>query len=142
MKKDRALFHGFDWSRWLSGAPQDRLSVSPAAQEHSLGPDDGKTRLLLAVTQLSHAFALAVLHDETHRIRDHVGFLQAARAVLANSTPGDRGSGEDLDLVVRQIISKAIVLDEIVDIFAAAGVKKPDISILSDEFTPLGWHGE
>jgi type I restriction enzyme R subunit len=130
----RDLFHGFDWSRWITGTPQDRLSVLPVAQEHILAQEDGKLRLLRVVTELSQAFALAVPHEEALRIRDEVGFFQAVRAVLAKSTPGERRTDEELDLAIRQIISKAVVSDEVVDIFAAAGLKKPDISILSDEF--------
>lgn len=130
----RNLFHGFDWNRWTTGTPQDRVSLLPAAQEHVLAQEDGKARLLRAVTDLSQSFALAVPHAEALRIRDDVGFFQAVRAVLAKSTPGDRKTDEDLELAIRQIISKAIVSDEVVDIFAAAGLKKPDISILSDEF--------
>ena len=87
-----------------------------------------------AVTELSQAFALAVPHEEALRIRDDVGFFQAVRAVLAKSTPGERKTDEELDHAIRQIISKAVASDEVVDIFAAAGLKKPDISILSDEF--------
>ncbi len=130
----RGLFHRFDWSRWTTGTPQDRLSLLPAAQEHILAQEDGKARLLRAVTDLSQAFALAVPHEEALRIRDDVGFFQAVRAVLAKSTPGERKTDEELDLAIRQIISRAVVSDEVVDIFAAAGLKKPDISILSDEF--------
>jgi type I site-specific restriction-modification system R (restriction) subunit len=125
---------GFDWSRWTTGTPQDRLSLLPAAQEHILAQEDGKARLLRAVTELSQAFALAVPHEEALFIRDDVGFFQAVRAVLAKSTPGERKTDEELDLAIRQIISRAVVSDEVVDIFAAAGLKKPDISILSDEF--------
>ena len=130
----RGLFHRFDWSRWVAGTPQDRLSLLPAAQEHILAQEDGKARFLRAVTDLSQAFALAVPHAEALRIRDDVGFFQAVRAVLAKSVFGERKTDEDLDLAIRQIISRAIVSDEVVDIFAAAGLKKPDISILSDEF--------
>jgi type I restriction enzyme R subunit len=130
----RGLFHHFDWSLWMSGKPQERLSVLPAAQEHILKQQDGKARLLRAVTDLSQAFALAVPHEETFRIRDDVGFFQAVRAVLAKSTPGEQKTDEELDHAIRQIISKAVVSDQIVDIFAAAGLKKPDLSILSDEF--------
>ena len=130
----RGLFHGFDWSQWTTGTPQDRLSLLPAAQEHILAQEDGKVRLLRAVTELSQAFALAVPHDEALHIRDDVGFFQAVRAVLAKSTPGERKTDEELDHAIRQIISRAVVSDEVVDIFAAAGLKKPDISILSDEF--------
>ncbi len=130
----RGLFHGFDWSLWITGKPHERLSVLPAAQEHILALADGKARLLRAVTDLSSAFALAVPHEQALRIRDDVGFFQAVRAVLAKSTPGDRKTDEELDHAIRQIISKAVASDEVVDIFTAAGLKKPDISILSDEF--------
>jgi type I restriction enzyme R subunit len=128
------LFHGFDWGAWVTGTPQARLSLLPAAQEHVLALEDGKNRLLRAVTELSQAFALAVPHEEALRIRDDVGFFQAVRAVLAKGTPGERRTDEELEHAIRQIISKAIMSDEVVDIFAAAGLKKPDISILSDEF--------
>ena len=130
----QGLFHGFDWRPWVSGTPQARLSLLPEAQEHILAQEDGKARLLRAVTELSQAFALAVPHEESLRIRDDVGFFQAVRAVLAKSTPGERKTDEELDLAIRQIISRSVVSDEVVDIFAAAGLKKPDISILSEEF--------
>jgi len=130
----RGLFHGFNWSKWVTGKPQDRLSLLPAAQEHILALDDGKTRLLRAVTDMSQAFALAVPHQDALRIRDDVGFFQAVRAVLAKSAAGEQKSDEELDHAIRQIVSKAVSSDEVVDIFAAAGLKKPDISILSDQF--------
>ena len=128
------LFHGFDWTPWLTGTAQTRLSLLPAAQEHILGLEDGKARLLRAVTDLSQAFALAVPHEESLRIRDDVGFFQAVRSVLAKSALGAAKSDEELDHAIRQIISRAVSSDEVVDIFAAAGLKKPDLSILSDEF--------
>lgn len=130
----RNLFHGFDWSHWLSGTAGQKVSLLPEAQEHILAQEDGKGRLMQAVNELSKAFALAVPHAEALRIRDDVGFFQAVRAVLAKNEPGERKSNEDLDHAIRQIISKAMVSEEVVDIFAAAGLKKPDISILSDEF--------
>ena len=130
----RGLFHGFDWSRWTRGTPQDCLSLLPAAQEYILAQAEGKARLLRAVTELSQAFALAVPHPEALAIRDEVGFYQAVRAVLAKRTPGDRRTDEELEHAIRHIISKAVVPDEVVDIFAAAGLRKPDISILSEEF--------
>ncbi len=128
------LFHGFNWTSWNTGTSQQRLTLLPAAQEHILAQEDGKNRLLRAVTELSLAFALAVPHEEAMRIRDDVGFFQAVRSVLAKGSPGERRSDEELDQAIRQIISKAMVSEEVVDIFAAAGLKKPDISILSDEF--------
>ena len=130
----RGLFHGFDWSSWITGTPQRRLSLLPAAQEHILLHEDGKARLLSAVTELSQAFALAVPHEAALSIRDDVGFFQAVRAVLAKGAPGERRTDEELDFAIRQIVSKAVAAGEVVDIFAAAGLKKPDLSILSEEF--------
>ncbi len=128
------LFHGFDWSRWKTGTPEEWLSLIPAAQEHVLALEDGKNRLLAAVRDLSQAFALAVPHEEALRIRDDVAFFQAVRAALAKRAPGEPNSEEELDLAIRQIVSRAVAPEGVLDLFAAAGLKKPDISILSDEF--------
>ena len=129
-----ALFDGFDWSKWTTGTPQERLNLLPAAQEHVLAQEDGKERCLNAVRELSQAFALAVPHPETMRIRDAVGFFQAVRAALSKRTITDARPEEELDLAVRQIISRAVTSEGVMDIFAAAGLDKPDISVLSDEF--------
>ncbi len=128
------IFHGFDWTQWNAGEPQERLSVLPAAQEHVLAQEDGKLRFVRAVGELSKAFALAVPHDKALEIRDDVGFFQAVRSVLMKNVGDGQRSPEELDLAIRQIVSKAVASDEVIDIFAAAGLKKPDISILSDEF--------
>jgi type I restriction enzyme R subunit len=128
------LFHGFDWSAFSRGSAGERVSVLPRAQEHILAQDRGKERLFDAVYSLSRAFALAVPSDEAMSIIDDVAFFQAVRAVLAKSAHGGSGAREDLDHAIRQIVSRAVASDEIIDIFAAAGLKKPDISILSDDF--------
>lgn len=128
------IFHGFEWSAWMSSSPAARLSVLPAAQEHVLAQESGKERLLQVVTELSKAFALAVPHDEAIRIRDDVGFFQAVRTAIAKTQVGDRKGSGDIDHAIRQIVSKAIASDQVIDIFAAAGLKNPDISILSDQF--------
>jgi type I restriction enzyme R subunit len=128
------LFHGFDWSKWKTGSPEERLSLLPAAQEHILAQENGKERLLKAVTELSKAFALAVPHEEALAIRDDMAFFQAVRAALAKRAPAEERPEEELDHAIRQIISRAIAPEGVVDLFAAAGLKKPDISILSDEF--------
>jgi type I restriction enzyme R subunit len=128
------IFHGFDWSHWKTGGPQERLSVLPAAQDHVLVQEDGKNRLVKAVGELSKAFALAVPHEKALEIRDDVAFFQAVKSVLAKSTGDGRRSPEEIELAIRQIVSKAVSSDEVIDIFAAAGLKKPDVSILSDEF--------
>ncbi len=128
------LLHGFDWTAWSADAPAERLALLPAAQEHILAQDDGKDRFVMAVRELSQAFALAVPHPETRRIRDDVAFFQAVQSVLLKRTVADARPEEDLDHAVRQLISRAVASEGVVDIFAAAGLEKPDISILSDEF--------
>jgi len=128
------IFEGFDWAAWTKGRPEERLSLLPAAQEHVLAEKDGKAQFLLAVKELSAAFALAVPHEEALRIRDDVGFFQAVRAALTKSTEGQKRSPEEIEHAIRQLVSRAVASEEVVDIFAAAGLKKPDISILSEEF--------
>jgi len=128
------IFHGFDWSAWTAGDAGARLSLLPAAQEHVLQQEDGKRRLAQAVTALSKAFALAVPHDKSLEIRDDVAFFQAVKSVLTKGVTDDRRRPDELDYAIRQIVSRAVASDQVIDIFAAAGLKKPDISILSDEF--------
>jgi type I restriction enzyme R subunit len=129
-----AMFHSFDLSRWKTGTSAQRLSLLPGAQDHILGQEDGKNRYLKAVTELSQAFALAVPHPDALAIRDDVAFFQDVRAVLAKSSAGKPKTDYELDHAIRQIVSGAVASEGVVDIFAAAGLKKPDISILSDEF--------
>jgi type I restriction enzyme R subunit len=128
------LFYGFDRSKWATGAPQERLGLLPAAQEHILRQENGKDRCVQSVRELSQAFALAVPHEEALSIRDDVAFFQAVQSVLAKRSPADARPEEELDHAVRQIISRAVASEGVIDIFAAAGLEKPDISILSDEF--------
>jgi type I restriction enzyme R subunit len=129
------MYHGFEYKPFLKAQPARRMAGIAAAMEHIISLEDGKKRYLQAVTVLSKAFALAVPHEETFRIRDEVGFFQEVRSALAKVTvEGEGKTPEELDTAIRQLISKAIASNEVVDIFAAAGLKKPDISILSDEF--------
>ena len=128
------IFHGFDWTDWED--PQLRLALLPVAQSVILGKKDGKKRFVAAVAELSKAFALSVPHEEAIKIRDDVAFFQAVRTALvkydANGEKGDRTW--EMEHAIRQIVSGAIVSDQVIDIFSAAGLKKPDISILSEEF--------
>ena len=128
------LFHGFDRTAWIDGSPADRLGLLPAAQEHVLAQEDGKTRCLTAVRALSQAFALAVPHPEAIRIRDDVAFFQAVRAALSKRAASEGKTDEELDHAVRGIVSRAVAPEGMLDIFAAAGLDKPDVSILSEEF--------
>ncbi len=129
-----ALFHGFDRSKWTSGTPGERVGLIPLAQEHILAQENGKDRYVAAVRELSQAFALSVPHPETTRLRDDVGFFQAVRAALTSTSPSVARHEEDLNFAIRQIVSRAVAADGVVDIFAAAGLDKPDISVLSEEF--------
>ena len=128
------LFHGFDRSKWITGTPQERLGLLPPAQEHILAQENGKDRCMSAVRSLSQAFALAVPHEDAIRIRDDVAFFQAVQSVLAKRATADARPEEELDHAVRQIISRAVASEGVIDIFAAAGLEKPDLSILSEEF--------
>ncbi len=128
------LFHGFDWSAWATGTAAERLQLLPAALEHVLAQENGKSRCLKAVFELSQAFALSVPHPETVRIRDDVSLFQHVRAALSKRTGTNAKSDEELDHAVRQIVSSAVVSDGVVDILSAAGLQKPEISILSEEF--------
>ena len=128
------IFHGFDRAKWATGTASERLGLLPAAQEHVLAQEDGKERTLRAVQDLSLAFALAVPHPKVLALRDEVSFFQAVRAGLAKKAPGEARAEEELDLAVRQIVSRAVASEGVIDIFAAAGLAKPDISILSEEF--------
>ena len=128
------LFHKFDYQKFFSAGTREKMSIMALAEEHILKQVKGKDRLLKYVSQLSKAFALAVPHEETIKIRDDVGFFQAVRARLAKFETTAGKTEEELDSAVKQIISRAVVSDRVIDIFAAAGLKKPDISILSDDF--------
>lgn len=113
----QGLFHGFDWSLWKTGTPAERLTILPAAQEHILSQDDGKSRLQQYVRELSQAFALAVPHEEAMRIRDDVAFFQAVRAVLLKNDTGRQKTQDEMEHAIRQIVSRAVSSEEVIDIF-------------------------
>ena len=128
------LLGGFDWSKWTTGSPGKRLGLLPPAQEHLLAQENGKDRFLGVVRSLEQAFALAVPHTDALAIRDDVAFFQAVRSALVKRAIGEARTDEELDHAIRRIIARAVAPEGVVDIFAAAGLEKPDISILSDEF--------
>jgi type I restriction enzyme R subunit len=144
----RDMFHGFDYVSALSGTPQERLGVMAGAIEWILdlqqklaaqektkeSKKNAHRRYQDAVLALSKAFALASASDEAREIREEVGFFQAIRAALVKSSTGSGVTQQERELAIQQIVSRAVVSTEIVDILAAAGIKSPDISILSDEF--------
>ena len=128
------MFHGFDYTPYFSAKTNHKMQIILEAMDFILGLEDGKKRCLKHVNELSKAFSLAVPNKEALKIRDDVGFFQAVRAYLMKTSEGSSKSDEELDTAIRQIVSKAVVTGDVVDIFSAAGLKNPDISILSDEF--------
>ena len=144
----RDMYHGFDYVSAMSGTPQERLAMMAGAIEWILdlqqklaaqektkdGKKDAHRRYQDAVLALSKAFALASASDEARAIREEVGFFQAVRAALVKSSAGSGVTQQERELAIQQIVSRAVVSTEIVDILAAVGIKSPDISILSDEF--------
>jgi len=133
----KAMFHGFDYSVFFKGKASERTNTITSAIDFILGLSDGKNRFIKVVVELSHAFSLSVPHEETKKIRDEVAFFQAVKSgiVKLGQAGGEAGkTQEDYDLAIRQIVSGAIVSDKVVDVFSAAGLKKPEIGILSEEF--------
>ena len=129
-----AMFHGFDWSPWVNGGAQGKLTILPPAQEHILAQKDGKERFLQAVMELTKAFTLSVPDEEAIRIRDDVNFFQTVRAAFLKRAPSEQRTEEDLESAIRQIVSRAVASEGVVNIFAEAGLRNPDISVLSDDF--------
>lgn len=144
----RDMYHGFDYASAIGGTPQERLAMMAGAIEWILdmqqklaakektkdGKKDAHRRYQDAVLALSKAFSLASASDEAREIREEVGFFQAIRAALVKSSTGSGVTQQERELAIQQIVSRAVVSTEIIDILGAAGMKSPDISILSDEF--------
>jgi type I restriction enzyme R subunit len=144
----RDMFHGFDYKTALNGTPQERMLMMAGAIEWVLDmqqklaeqekTDDKKKqahrRYQDGVLSLSKAFSLASASDEARGIREEVGFFQAIRAALVKSAIGSGANQQDKDMAIQQIVSRAVISTEIVDILAATGLKTPDISILSEDF--------
>ena len=130
-----ALVHGFDYQAVIQGPYQQRINGIVRMMEFILGLEDGKKRFLPAISMLGKAFTLAVPHEKVLALRDKVGFFQEVRAALVKTTGDEQGrTPEDIETAIRQLVSRAVTSTEVVDIFTAAGMEKPDISILSDEF--------
>src|SRR5690606_21673765 len=129
------LFHGFAYEDYFEADTSKKLSMILAAEEHILGLEDGKKRFIDEVTALSKAFAIAVPHEQAMDAKDEVSFFQAVKARLAKfDVTGSGKTDEEIETTIRQVIDEALVSEQVIDVFDAAGIKKPDISILSEEF--------
>lgn len=129
------MFHGFAYEDFFEADTSKKLSLILAAEEHILGLEDGKKRFINEVTALSKAFAIAIPHDQAMDAKDEVAFFQAVKARLVKfDGTGSGRTDEEIETTIRQVIDKALVSEQVIDVFDAAGIKKPDISILSEEF--------
>ncbi len=129
------MYHGFAYEDYFEADTRKKLSLILEAEEHILGLEDGKKRYINEVTALSQAFAIAVPHDEAMDVKDEVSFFQAVKARLVKfDSTGSGKTDEEMETTIRQVIDQALVTEQVIDIFDASGIKKPDISILSDEF--------
>jgi len=132
----KQFFHRFDYSRFFSGTAKEKMQIIPEAMEHILSQDDGKKRYVREVIGLTKAYALAVPSKEAEKIRDNVGFFQAIKASIVKNTEtqGKEKSDTELHSAIKQIVSKAVASEGVIDVFEQAGMKKPEISVLSDHF--------
>ena len=131
----RDFFHGFDYRKFLRGNRFERIQVLGRAVNFVYGKEDGRDRLVASVTALERAFALAVPQDAAIKVRDEVAFFQTVKAMVLKSSVATGGRTQtDVETAIRQLVSKALIAEGIIDVFEVAGLKKPDISILSDDF--------
>jgi len=129
------MYHGFAYEDYFSADTSKKLSLILAAEEHVLGLEDGKKRYINEVTALSKVFAIAIPHEQAMDVKDEVAFFQAVKARLAKfDSTGAGRTDEEIETTIRQVIDQALVSEKVIDVFDAAGIKKPDISILSEEF--------
>ncbi|MFK5981401.1 MAG: type I restriction endonuclease subunit R [Flavobacteriaceae bacterium] len=129
------MYHSFPYEDYFEAETSKKLSMILSAEEHILGLEDGKKRYINEVTALSKSFAIAIPHEQAMDVKDEVSFFQAVKARLAKfDVTGTGRTDEEIETTIRQVIDKALVSEKVIDIFDAAGIKKPDISILSEEF--------
>jgi type I restriction enzyme R subunit len=129
------MYHGFNYEDYFEADTSKKLSIILAAEEHILGLEDGKKRYINEVTALSKAFAIALPHEQAMDVKDEIAFFQAVKARLVKFDSSDMDkTDEEMETTIRQVIDKALVTEPVIDVFDAAGLKKPDISILSEEF--------
>ena len=128
------MYHGFAYEQYFELDTRGKLYLILEAEEHILGLEDGKKRYIEEVTALSSAFAIAIPSDPAMDAKDEIAFFQAVKARLVKFESKETRSDEEIETTIRQVIDQALVTEQVIDIFDASGIKKPDISILSEEF--------
>jgi type I restriction enzyme R subunit len=127
----RAMLHGFDYSEFLTGGH----SMLAKTANHILGIKDGKKRFGDTTLMMSKAFTLCCTLDEAKAVREEVAFFQAVKVLLTKKDiTHKKKTNEQRELAIRQIIGSAVVSEEVVDIFNAVGLDKPNIGILDEDF--------
>lgn len=130
----RGILHGFDYSSFFSSVVRDKLSLILKAEDFILGIYDGKNRYVREVSLLGQSYALAKPDPATFEHAEEIAFFQAVKARLTKFETSGGGGDESYDSVIRNIVNLAISSDQVVDIFSAAGLEKPELSILSEDF--------
>jgi type I restriction enzyme, R subunit len=131
----RQMFHGFDYMRFFKVGTAERLSIILQAEEFVLSQEQAKDRFIKESTALSKLFALAVPHEDAMALTNEIAFFQSVRArLLKFEGDEDTGGRINYESAIRQIVNQAVESTEVVDIFDAAGIKKPEISLLSEDF--------
>ena len=129
------MLHGLDYKQYFAADTSGKLSWILRTEDFVLGLEDGKKRFVNDVTALGKAFALSVPHEAAIEVKDEVSFFQAVKARLCKFDAKSGGrTNEEIETTIRQVIDSALVSEQVIDLFDAAGIKKPDISILSEEF--------
>ena len=127
----RAMLHGFDYSDFARAGHK----LLAGAADFVLGQKEGKKRFADTALAMSKAFSLCCTLDEAKAVREEVAFLQAVKVILTKKDLSrKKRSDEEKELAIRQIIGSAVVSGEVVDVFEAVGLDKPNIGILDDEF--------
>lgn len=129
------LLYGFDYHPYFTADVSQKLSFILQAEDFILGQDNGKKRFVNEVNALSKAFAIAIPHERAMEVKEEIAFFQAVKARLCKfDLSSSHKTDEEIETTIRQVVDKALVSEKVVDIFDAVGIKKPDISILSEEF--------
>jgi len=130
----RQILHGFDYKPFFSSEIKNKLSIILRAEDYVLGVKDGKTRYIKEVTLLSQAYALSKPHKVTFENAEEIAFFQAVKARITKFETNGEGSKNNYESVIKNIVDSALYSEKVIDIFDAAGLAKPEISILSEEF--------
>ena len=128
------MFHGFDYKAYFTSETNVKLQILLGAQNFILDTQELKERFLKEITALSKVFAMSIPSFEANTIKDEVAFFQAVKSRINKFNPSNRRSNYEVDTAIKQIVEESLSSYGVIDVFEAAGIQAPDVSILSDEF--------